>query len=159
MADSIVSARFWARVQKTDSCWVWQGTTNFLGYGTLKIDRKRTQSHRFAYEELVGPIPDGLVLDHLCRNPPCVNPSHLEPVTVRENTNRSPLVQAMRNPTHCKRGHELVDGTWEVYREGKGRRCRLCKNQRAREYNRRKYALSKLPPPPVTECGIDTIPA
>ena len=82
--------RFWAKVKKTDGCWLWTGWKNDRGYGNFEVDSTRTvKAHRFAYEVLVGPIPDGLTLDHLCRNPSCVNPEHLEPVTLRENIMRA----------------------------------------------------------------------
>src|SRR5450755_3951408 len=74
--------RFWARVDKqTDGCWVWTGALR-TGYGTLSVSGKNVPAHRFSYELLVGIIPDGLQIDHLCRNRACVNPEHLEPVTV-----------------------------------------------------------------------------
>lgn len=81
---------FWDRVKKTDGCWIWQGPDNGQGYGTLRLPgvRKKSYAHRVSYEMLVGPIPEGLYLDHLCRNPPCVNPDHLEPVTHAENVRR-----------------------------------------------------------------------
>jgi len=74
-------------------CWVWLGPFDEHGYGvgTRRLGRnnwRNVAAHRAVYEELVGPIPDGLVLDHLCRNPPCVNPEHLEPVTQKVNVQR-----------------------------------------------------------------------
>lgn len=72
-------------------CWEWTSTRQEGGYGTVSPGdgRNNIKAHRAMYEALVGPIPDGLDLDHLCRNPPCVNPSHLEPVTRAENTRRA----------------------------------------------------------------------
>lgn len=77
--------RFWSKVDKADDCWIWRGHHGRFGYGLFTWAPSRGVSkvraaHRVAYELLKGPIPDGLVLDHLCRNPPCVNPDHLEPV-------------------------------------------------------------------------------
>lgn len=66
-------------------CWEWQGTLSYEGYGLLRIDYKQIRAHRWMYEQKVGPIPEGLHLDHLCRNVRCVNPDHLEPVTPRVN--------------------------------------------------------------------------
>lgn len=75
---------FWIKVQKTSGCWNWQAAKN-QGYGTFRGQR----AHRWAYEKLVGPIPEGLTIDHLCRNRGCVNPSHMEPVTASENARRA----------------------------------------------------------------------
>jgi len=69
-------------------CWVWQRAKTELGYGVARADGKNQYAHRMMYEREVGPIPDGLSLDHLCRNPSCVNPAHLEPVTHGENLRR-----------------------------------------------------------------------
>lgn len=83
--------RFWARVLKTDTCWLWQGATAGrwnLRYGQTRWAGRVAMAHRVAYELLVGAIPDGLQIDHLCRNPLCVNPAHLEPVTNAENARR-----------------------------------------------------------------------
>lgn len=83
-----LASRFWLRVHKTDDCWLWTSTLR-RGYGRFWIAPGRfVPAHRFAYELLVGPIPEGLELDHLCRNPACVNPAHLDPVTHRENVRR-----------------------------------------------------------------------
>lgn len=73
-------------------CWLWQGEMNRNGYGRVWVNGKRLMSHRVTYELLVGPIADGLVLDHLCKNRACCNPEHLEPVTIRENTLRGNAV-------------------------------------------------------------------
>ena len=98
--------RFWAKVNKTDTCWLWTATRNRAGYGKFFVDGKNRQSHRYAYELLTGPIPVGLQLDHLCRVRHCVNPDHLEPVTCRENLLRGDTFQA-RNAakTECPQGH------------------------------------------------------
>jgi hypothetical protein len=84
-----VEQRFWGHVHKTDLCWIWTAHRNPLGYGQFRPKGKQTvRAHRFAYELLLGPIPEGMTLDHLCRNTRCVNPDHLEPVTAIENYRR-----------------------------------------------------------------------
>jgi hypothetical protein len=89
--------RFWSKVQKTATCWWWTGGKRgkYGGFGRYTPHHRQNgqagrqvMAHRFAYERLVGPIPEGLVLDHLCSNHLCVNPAHLEPVTVMENSRR-----------------------------------------------------------------------
>ena len=99
-------ARFWRHTQKggPDECWVFTGNgkgsgraaKQGCGYGQLYHGGRKQMAHRFAYELLVGPIPTGLQLDHLCRNKRCVNPAHLQPVTQRENTKRMHAYHAMR---------------------------------------------------------------
>lgn len=76
------------RTKVTDSCWLWVGATNGEGYGCITIHNESLMTHRVMYEALVGPIPDGLFIDHLCRVHNCVNPEHLEPVTHGENVRR-----------------------------------------------------------------------
>lgn len=83
------SERFWPKVDKTPSCWLWTGATGNAGYPVFRGEGGvNVPAYRFAYEELVGPIPEGLELDHLCRTPLCVRPDHLEPVTHAENMAR-----------------------------------------------------------------------
>lgn len=82
-------ARFWDNVKKLrGGCWEWQGNRTAGGYGRFDIEGRSIPAHRYAYESRVGPIPPRLVIDHLCRNPPCVRPDHLEPVTTIQNTLR-----------------------------------------------------------------------
>src|ERR1035437_6893898 len=104
-------ARFWAKVDKTEDCWNWTAHTDGMGYGQLAKPGQHgglVVAHRFAYELLVGPIPEGLQLDHLCRNRACVNPDHLEPVTRRVNILRGVGFGAVNaKKTECPRGHPL----------------------------------------------------
>lgn len=95
-----IAERFWSKVARTSSgCLVWTGYCNENGYGYFRIDHERIyRAHRFAYQMEVGPIPDGLELDHLCRVRNCVNPEHLEPVTAVENMRRAIEARPPRIP-------------------------------------------------------------
>jgi hypothetical protein len=123
--------RFWRYVEKTDGCWNWTGRHNARGYGQMRRqDQSQTMAHRYAYELLVGPIPQGLTLDHLCRNPRCVNPAHLEPVTLRVNILRGESYAARRaRQTHCKYGHPFDQANTHVRPTGK-RDCLACRRER-----------------------------
>lgn len=107
-------------------CWGWTGALNSRGYGCIAVNGKSQLSHRRAYELLVGPIPTGLQIDHLCGNKRCCNPSHLEPVTAATNIRRSDRV----NKTLCIRGHRLQGHNLIVKRAGNYtiRNCRECFN-------------------------------
>ncbi len=124
-----VDARFFSTVRMTSACWLWLAHAKNSGYGEFFVDsaRPRELAHRYSYERLIGPIPDGLVIDHLCRNVRCVRPDHLEAVTSRENTLRGTTPAAVNaTKTHCVRGHPFsVENTY-VYPSGE-RRCRTCK--------------------------------
>jgi hypothetical protein len=118
-----------------DECWPWRAALH-NGYGRLWITesgrRRSVAAHVVVYEALVGPVPEGLELDHLCRNRACSNPAHLEPVTRRENLLRGDTITA-RNAakTHCDHGHEFTAAN--IYRDVDGcRQCRECKRARDR---------------------------
>ncbi len=137
------SERFWAKVDTSGICWEWTGG-KANGYGRFAITSAQrgpgrfAQSHRYAWEQLVGPIPDGLFLDHLCRNPACVNPDHLEPVTNRVNLLRGYGV-TRRNAakTHCPRRHALVEGNLVPARLVRGQReCLTCSREKRREWKK-----------------------
>ena len=129
-----VDDRFWEKVKKTDTCWNWTAARFKSGYGAFRIggrDGATVYAHRFSYELLAGPIPEGLPIDHLCRNVRCVNPDHLEPVTQAENTRRADGGGYNRRKTHCPRGHEYNDANTYVGKSG-SRFCRACDKQRPR---------------------------
>lgn len=134
-----VHLRFWGNVSRDPDtgCVMWLGFLDPAGYGRFKVGEKIVGAHRFAYEFLVGPIPDGLHLDHLCRTPACVNPLHLEPVTPAVNTLRgmgSPAQNARK--THCIHGHEFTPEN-TIHHPGGRRECRECRNAIQRQRRRR----------------------
>lgn len=136
--------RFWKKVSSgpipgyaphLGPCWLWQAAIS-SGYGVFAVSRtKKVRAHRLAYELSIGPIPDGLTLDHLCRVTRCVRPTHLEPVTMTTNSLRgiSPPAQNARK-AHCKHGHAFnAVNTHYSYRQGTlRRRCRACGRVRSR---------------------------
>lgn len=144
-----VVERFWTKVDKNGPipehrpdlgpCWIWLAGLS-KGYGHFNAGPGRTQeAHRFAYEEIIGSIPDGLVLDHLCRNPPCVNPHHLDPTTVLENIRRGPENPSMANArkTHSIHGHKFTPENTYI-EPGRGKRvCRACKRATWRRRQRK----------------------
>lgn len=135
--------RFWARVEPIESgCWNYNAARNRDGYTRILADGKRVGTHRYAYDLLVGPIPDGLVIDHLCRNPWCVNPDHLEPVTQRINVLRGTAPAAANaRSTHCSNGHEF--SATNTYMNGNHRQCRICTyNSHRRAIDRRRQEIA-----------------
>jgi hypothetical protein len=135
--------RFWEKVTLAgdDACWEWTAAKSSDGYGSFNAgDCQIVSSHRWAYEQVVGPIPEGLELDHLCRNRACVNPDHLDPVTHYENIMRggpgSPGAKARQ--THCKNGHPFSGRNLIVRPDGQGRACRACNLAAVHRYLARK---------------------
>ena len=142
--------RFWQYVEKTESCWLWTSNLNVYGYGTFHLNGRPQFAHRIAYEWLVGPIPEGLQLDHVlangCVNKNCVKAvadefgiAHLEAVTPRENSLRSSSPPALNaKKTECPKGHPLSGGNLIIKKPGPGkpnggRECRECDKARKRE--------------------------
>lgn len=137
-------ARFWAKVDKSGSCWRWLGRPHKSGYGRHSPKPGViVYAHRYSYELNVGTIPEGLQLDHLCRNTMCVRPDHLEPVTQRVNQLRGEGPAAINaRKTHCPAGHPLDEHayTWTGLSGATHRRCRACNTEAARQYRRRRAA-------------------
>ena len=133
--DGMSDTRFWSKVNRTETCWLWAGASNPQGYGHLRVGKKHVRAHRYAYELLVGPIPEGLQLDHLCCVTSCVNPAHLEPVTAQENMRRR-----QERSEACRRGHRWDEPGVAWIKPSSGRRaCRKCMtlSQRKRRARRR----------------------
>jgi hypothetical protein len=118
--------RFWSKVIKTETCWLWTGAGTPKGYGQFSPHRRHVYAHRYAYELLVGAIPEALTIDHLCRVRACCNPEHLEVVTIGVNVLRgdSPSAKNARR-THCQRGHEFTANNTYTMPSGR-RQCRAC---------------------------------
>jgi hypothetical protein len=126
-----------------EGCWIWDGCLTRRGYGDLYWRRSRYRAHRFSYEAFCRPIPDGLHLDHLCKTKACINPVHLEPVTLLENLRRgdSPAFVNARK-THCVGGHAFTPENTRVTPSNE-RACRACDRERVR---RQYYAARKVLP-------------
>ena len=120
---------FWNKVQKSDNCWTWLAQINVRGYGVFWDGSKTVPAHRFSYLLHKGDYDRNLTLDHLCRNPMCVNPEHLEPVTFRENLLRgeSPMAKHAVK-THCPQGHPYSGDN--LYIHNNQRFCKTCRSQR-----------------------------
>ena len=147
MTSVTVVHRFWSKVivRGDDECWDWIGAKT-KGYGRFNPDPRRNggtkqmPAHRWAYQQLVGPIPEGLTIDHLCRNRSCVNPAHMEPVTNKVNTLRGESVSAQAaRRTHCPRNHPYNEENtrWVRTPYGRGRKCITCERERDRRRRRR----------------------
>lgn len=141
----------WTFDEATD-CWNWIAQLNTKGYGNISKDGRPALAHRVSYELYIGPIPEGMHLDHLCRNARCVNPKHLEPVTNRENGRRGIVAEVNRErqlaKTHCKFGHPLSGDNLFVDKRTGQRVCRECRLARKRKFN------SKFPKKPPNRDGL-----
>lgn len=125
--DLSIDERFWSRLMESESgCWEWQEYVDEKGYGRFWDGARTIRAHQYAFAALVGDVPDGLELDHLCKNRRCANPYHLDPVTHEVNMARSDnIMLAFSDQTHCLRGHEFTTDNTYVKADG-GRQCRDC---------------------------------
>jgi hypothetical protein len=129
--------RLLSRIEKTEVCWIWTGQRDSNGYGKIGSggrNGRNIPTHRALYELSIGTIPDGMELDHLCRNKICCRPDHLEPVTHAENMKRG----GPANKTHCKNGHPFTPENTYRWRVTNRRRCRICNKLARRRYCHRK---------------------
>lgn len=142
-----IEQRFWAKADKNGPvpdyapslgpCWLWAAGKDRYGYGQFSVAGHLVKTHRLAYELLVGPIPAGLQIDHLCRVRSCVNPDHMEPVSCRENVLRGAGVTAVNaTKTKCPSSHEYSVANTYIYPDG-SRKCLECNRLRSRERRRR----------------------
>ncbi len=121
------AVRFWEKVKIGHGCWEWTAAQKG-GYGTFWVSPTTMVAHRFSYEEVWGPVPEELELDHLCRNQLCVRPSHLEAVTHRENVIRGVNPAAIHAAaTHCPKGHPYDEANTIIAKRSNWRSCRACK--------------------------------
>jgi hypothetical protein len=144
----ILDDRFWSKVNKnTESgCWLWTSCVQ-AGYGRFRYKKRTFWVHRLSYLFLIGDIPEGLQLDHLCRVRNCVNPEHLEPVTSRENTMRGNSFSAQNaKKTHCPQGHEYNEENTYIYNRKNTtyRKCKICTIKQAAEWHIKKKKMQNL---------------
>lgn len=144
--DPRLPPRFWLRVKvESDGtgCWLWTGRVRPNGYGSCSV-RGEANAHRSAYAALVGPIPAGLTIDHLCRVRRCVNPAHMEPVTHLENVRRAAAFVDRSVKEFCVRGHRVPDVGHLRLRDGRWR-CAECHRENSRSTAARARARREQP--------------
>jgi hypothetical protein len=139
-----VFERLMRHTEVTPTCWLWRGALT-RGYGQLRVEDQMKYAHRVSYELAHGPIPEGLQLDHLCRVPNCIRPSHLEPVTQQVNIERGDAGKRNISKTHCPQGHEYTEANTGRTTTG-ARYCRACKMEKSRAWRARKAQANRLLP-------------
>lgn len=136
----------WVLPEPNSGCWLWTGTLNPGGYGSVGYLGRTMNAHRAAYLVCGGDIPDGCDLDHLCRVRCCVNPSHLEPVSRSENLRRGNagknFIEAAIAKTRCPYGHEYAGSNLYVSKKG-SRDCVICARARVRAWRQRTRAAAQ----------------
>lgn len=140
-----IKARFLSHVEKTNNCWEWKGAKLPRGYGHLTLYQKSVYAHRLSYELFKGIIADNLTIDHLCKNPSCVNPEHLEALTLLENQLRGtspPVINSKK--THCKHGHEFTSENTYLDKTNNRRQCVTCRERLAIDFKQKNPNYSKL---------------
>lgn len=130
------------RVEITGFCWNWDRVSG-AGYGYVQVEGKMWRVHRLVYTLLVGPIPEGLFLDHLCRNRRCCNPDHLEPVTNQVNNQRGLTGYHNKIKTHCPHGHAYMPWSTYIDKTTGSRRCKVCIADNARKVRASKQVTIK----------------
>lgn len=135
MSPDMLPANFAAKVRvDDDGCWIWTGALQSRGYGSIAHAGKVHSTHRLAYELLVGPIPSGLTIDHLCFHKECCNPKHLEPVSRAVNNQRRAATI-----TECPRGHAYTEANTYIHPTHGSRECRECRAKRVRKADEARY--------------------
>ena len=143
----LIEFRLLSKIKKTETCWLWEGQKNVNGYGKIGIGSRTDKTnrmvyaHRLSYEIYVGPIPEYLTINHICKVRNCVNPSHLEAITLIENLKKADLGKntglKQRSKTHCPSSHEYDKRNVRIARDG-SRKCKPCQTKRSREWYQKK---------------------
>ena len=156
---SALPQRFWDKTRSEDTgyatpCLTWTGYRQPNGYGKFGVNRVAKYAHRVAYEALIGPIPDGLMIDHLCRNRACVNVDHMEAVTNQVNILRGETIMAANAAkTHCDNGHEYTPANTYTRPSDGSRNCRQCiREWREARSKREKQQRRQRPKAERTRC-------
>lgn len=145
-----IGDRLWPKIATTPfGCWEWTATKNSYGYGRIWDGDRLVLAHRAVWEVLIAPLSDDVDLDHLCRNPGCVNPAHLQPVDHRENVLRGTSIPAENaRKTECVNGHEFTPENTIIRtppsRNHPTRACRICKNASNRKWKRNRRAMQEM---------------